>query len=473
MPARPPRYRMRFLLSRTFAAAALVTGLAVGPASPPLFSIRVPATERADLADGTPWATAPDGLRCGRLGNDLRIRLPDRSEQRLSMADLARTAIERDVLRGKWDGKWDSSLLVDTGIVFDTRGRAYTLIVPRYSNLRTAALLWSVDGCRTWRAAALAGINATIEKADGFNDRSGPPSILSYDRYGAKSNNRLWLEVFRATGADLAPARGSPFTVAEDSLLVSNHSGGGNASFSTPRAIFVVYPTTDRSAPGTQAMARQFDRRTLAWRGPARAVGRSTTKVAPDAHDLPSITMGPDRRPVVVVAAHHATFRLFVSRRPGSVIDGWSPPETLGAPSRGREYGEYSYPSLNMSRRGVINIVARSEGRGGNYDLVQLRRTPDGSWTGWPGDAPHRLLVAPGRLQYVAWRQHVTQAPDGTLYLSFAFYPNQLTPAEATRFGLGPSSGTNCLPDTRCWFNDAPTLPGRTLVSRDDGATWN
>lgn len=222
---------------------------------------------------------------------------------------------------------------------------------------------------------------------------------------------------------------------------------------------------------GTLSVAREFNLARANWEGPAAPIGRSTTKVGPDNHDLPAITVDPSGRPLVVIGAHHATFLMYSARRPNSVLGGWTPPEAVGAPQLGRRFAEYSYVSLNMARDGIINIIARAEYRGGRYELVQLRRTPRLGWQRWPGGAPDRTIAMPRRNSYAVWRQRISMAPDGALYLSFAYMPNSLTGAEAAVLGLAPPRPADCRAD-RCWYRDAPTIGALTLVSRDNGATW-
>lgn len=423
------------------------------------------------LDEGSP-GVSPTGLICLRTQAQITI-LPKKAKgDRLDFAELAAEAINRDLFpKGKWDGAWDQSLMVDTGIVFDARGVAYTLVIPRYSNMKNAALLWSDSGCRNWHAVRLASRNATLEKPSAFNDRNGPPTISSFEYYGALSGKRLWLDRFVWQDRKLAPASGFPKLVATDSLLPANHSGGGNSTLTTADKIFVVYPTTDTSAAGTQSVARQMDLQSGQWEGPAVEIGRSTTAKGPDPHDLPAIAQLPSGKLVVVIGAHHALFRIFESNSPHTIAAGWGAQAVVGDPSKGRSFTEYSYVSLNISHSGTMNIIARDEGDQGRYTLVQFRKLIGGTWDSWADGTPHRAIAVPGRVQYVAWRQRVSEGPSGLLYLNFAFYPNMLTDAEATQFGVHKNGSETCDKD-RCWYAAAPTLALHTLVSSDDGLNW-
>ncbi|SFS10938.1 hypothetical protein [Sphingomonas jatrophae] len=456
---------------RFLAGLALIAAPAAGPSA---FGFDIPAApgHRPGPLDAGSPGVGPAGLVCLRDGSSLVRLRPGERPERLDLTALARTAIARDVMRtGDWDERWDMSLMVDTTIQFDARGTAFTLLIPRYSNLKRAVLLWSRDGCRSWRAAPLASRAATMEKAGAFTDRAGPPTIVSYETHGGYTGKRLWLDLFRWQG-DALVRRAAPLLAADDSLLTGNHSGGGNSTWTGQGRIVLVYPAATAGKQGALIVSRELDLRTLAWAAPAAPVGRSTTAGANDNHDLPAIARLPSGRLITVVGAHHAQFRLFESRKAGTTLSGWGAPQPVGDPARGGAFAEYSYTSLNVARDGTINIVARAEGRGGHYDLVQLRRRPNGSWL-WPDGQPHRLIAAPKRHAYAAWRQRVSEAPDGTLYLFFSYFPNRLSPVEATAMKVARSGARDCTqPDGRCWYPDVPTFATRTLVSHDAGATW-
>lgn len=456
---------------RALAALSLLAASSAGPT----FGYRVVAAP--DHAGG-PWDGGSPGFdtagnACLRAGDAVvRIARGGRAE-RFDFDGAAATAIDRDLMRGaRWDRRRDTTLLVDNNIVFDARGTAYTLVVPRYSNLKTAALLWSGDGCRTWRAVATTGRNATLEKPLAGTDRSAPPTVLSYEYYGNARGPHLWLDLYARRGDTLTRATPQPVEVAANSLLVSNHSGGGNSTLTLPDRIIVSYPTIDGGRPGTQSVAREFDRRRGQWATAPLEIGRSTTGGGgPDNHDLPALALLPSGKLVAVIGAHHSLLQMVTSNAPGTIRDGWTAPETIGAPDRGKAFQQYSYVSLNVSRRGTINIVARAEGRQAHYDLVQLRKPAGGTWTQWQGGEPQRAIASPDRALYAAWRQRVSEGPSGALYLSFAYFPNRLDANEAQALGLAGAARRNCAKD-RCWYQDAPTLKPVTLVSTDDGATW-
>jgi hypothetical protein len=466
---------MKYLNVIFLVAALMMVGTEIRSAAlgaRPDYRLEGQAHANSPLDAGSPgWDKRGNG--CVRDGDRITVLRVGGGSENTDFVGAATAAINRDLFSSdiKWDGAWDRSMMVDTGVQFDAAGHAYTLIIPRYSNLNNAVLLTSSDLCHSWHAVRLAGRNATLEKPQFFTDRSGPPTIVSYEYYGSRRGTRLWLERFVAKSKGLVPADGFPRLVAANSRLSSNHSGGGNSTLTMRGRIVVVYPVIDSSASGTLTMAREYDRTHDKWIGPATPIARSSSAANSDAHDLPAIAYLPKGRVVVVIGAHHAQFRMYTSKT-DTIAGGWDGPEIVGDPRKGKAYQQYSYASLDVSSKGTINIIARAEGDRGRYELVQLRKRSDGSWIGWPEATPHRVLAMPNRPQYVAWRQRVTQDVVGNLYLHFAFFPNMLTEGEASALHLSKNDGTRC-EGARCWFDNAPSLKQITLVSYDEGATWH
>ncbi|QIG79520.1 BNR-4 repeat-containing protein [Stakelama tenebrarum] len=414
---------------------------------------------------------ASDGSGCVRSGADIYSFDSQRQYRALDFDRAARVAINRDVMKGRWDGFWDQGMMVDTSVVFDRSGTAYTLVVPRDSNMERAALLWSSDHCRSWQAAALTGRAAMMEKPGPFSPREGPPTIVSFENYGAHTGPRLWLDLFERSDDGIARSTSGALLAADDNALGSNHSGGGNATFTSGGKIALVYASNDTSAEGTLGMARQFDLATMEWSGPAQAIARSSSKQPADPHATPSIAPTPSGTFIVAIGGHQSPILLFRSRRPHDVTTGWISEGAVGAPDSGPQFHEYTYPSLDIARDGTINIIARAEA-GGRFKLVQFRRRPGGDWRRWDRKgSPHRVLVMPDRGGYGAWRHRTSMGPDGELFLNFSYYANNLTESEARQLGIFDGQRTSCR-EGRCWYIDAPTQPSRTLHSDDDGLHW-
>ena len=477
MRANPKGNPMKILPALLLAAVAF-PALAAGPAIPdlPRASLYdVPAASvdgDGPLDRGSPEFDA-DGRAFLRDNRTLTIVSRHGARRSLDLAAIATQAINRDIFAGKgqWDGQWDSTPIVDTAVVVDDGGRIYTVIVPRYSNLKTAVLLWTGDKGASWHAFALTGVNAMMETRDSFNDNSGPPTIVSFESYGATTGPRMWLEPLAIEGGALARAAPAAL-VSERSLLFSKHSGCSNTTFTTPDRIFVVYPVIGPKGTGTAAFGRQYNRATRQFESDELPLGRSLTVAGPDPHDAPGITADARGTLAVVLPGHQVMLQMIRSRTPLSMTGGWSAPELIGQPRVANRYGRYTYPSLTTSRDGTINIIARAEGTGGLDKLVQLQKKPDEDWTVWPDGTVDRAIAVPKRTYYAAWRQRVTMSPDGTLYLNFRYFPDELLPDEIVRFGLAGVKPASCAANGRCWFKDAPDLAPITLVSSDEGDSW-
>jgi hypothetical protein len=411
-----------------------------------------------------------------RSGGTIFVAKDGRQISQIDLNAAAHTAIDRDIFKkpGAWDGQWDRSFLVDTAIVFDDQDRAYTIIVPRASNLQHAVLLWSGDHGKSWSALPLAGRDATLEKPDAFNDHARPPTVLSNEYYGARGGGRLWLETFAVRGN--AVGHDGFQLLSNRNLLSENHSGAGNSSFTTKTKIFVVYATTDKSGykwgRGTLSVARQYDRASHKLEGEEVPIGRSTTLKGPDPHDIPAITGDAAGQLTVVIGAHHAMLQTVQSREPGSVLSGFTDPQPIGNPNRPQD-SSFSYESLDMSRDGTLNMISRAEGDSTLYQLVQFRRPAGSDWTVWPNRYHYRVIARPNRPSYVAWRQRVTVDRNGVLYLHLRYYLNSLTADEAKSIGVAGTPTQSCDARGRCWYVNSPDLQPDTLVSRDDGLTWH
>lgn len=385
----------------------------------------------------------------------------------------ARIAIDRDIFHqaGAWDGRWDSSVMVDTAIVFDASDRAYTILVPRYSNLKQAVLLWSTDHGLSWSAQGLTGRAATIEKPDSYNDLTGPPTIISYENYGAYKGRHLWLDLFSIAQRKLK--RSAPgILLSERSLIVPNHSGGGNSSFTTKKRIIVVYDVADDVATGTLSVAREINRATLQPEGREVIIGRSLTPKGPDLHDMPAITGDATGRLTVIIGAHHARLQVARTLSQRSIADGFTPLSPIGNLAIPQD-SSFSYASLNTLRDGHLIIISRAEGDSYFYKLVEFIGEPGGeNWRIWPNGYHYRVIATPHRQSYAAWRQRVTLDRNGRVYLNLRYYPNVLTPDEAEEAGVSTNARRNCRERDRCWYEGVPDFDPRTLVSNDGGLTW-
>ncbi|WP_257195694.1 MULTISPECIES: BNR-4 repeat-containing protein [unclassified Bradyrhizobium] len=418
-----------------------------------------------------------------RLGSAIVRQATESYSIRRDFGDRVVEAINRDIFSdgSRWDGKWDTSQMIDDRIVIDARDRAYTIITPRYSNLDHAVLLYSLDGMRTWRALPLRGRAAAMEMPDGFNSHDGPPAILSHENYGTRAGKRLWLEHFHFDpSGTLAPDFPAQL-VANDSLLVINHSGGANSLITLGQKIFIVYPSATPKVPGepgTMVYIREFDLLGKRFTGDSKYLGLSgdispvrNLIHGPDPHNIPAITA--DRRGIlyVIFGAHQGLFKLAMSSAPATIQAGWTQPEDFGEVESNKKYGRYSYASALMDKEQNLHVFARSEGDSYHYQLVQLLKPFEQPFKRWANGLMHRVIVEPGRSYYAAWRQRAALDRAGNLYLHFKYWPNEFTEAEVS--SLHPKgSGKDCRAG-RCFYAQAPVLYPTTLRSVDHGESFS
>lgn len=455
------------------AAAAVMLAVLPGSASGRLGYTLVGAPDHGSqpMDAGSPGFDQ-QGLAYVRAGTRLLVLRNGRLIASRDFEAAARIAVNRDipVVAGKWDGKWDSSFMNDTSIVFDDSGRAYTLLIPRYSNLNAPVLLWSDDGARSWRGLWIPGRNAALERPDGFNDHSGPPTVISFENYGGATGTRLWLNSLKVQNGTIV-RDGGPVLVSDHSALAGNHSGAANSTFTTPDKVFITYNTTDRSAPGTLIAIRQFDRASRRLEGEEVLLGRSSTLARADVHDIPAITMGPDGRLIVIIGAHQAPFKWVQATVAHSAIGGWGPATPIVGPG-GPNANRFTYVSLATARDGTINLIARLTSAEASYPLVQLRKPWRKPWQVWGNGDIYRILADPDRAHYAAWRQRLTVDRRGRLYINFRYYPNMLTDQEAALAGLADTPKHSCQ-GRWCWYQGASDIAPATLVSADTGLTWH
>lgn len=414
-------------------------------------------------ADGTAYLRDEKQLIALRHGTQIAT---------VDFEKVAEIAVNRDIpdVGGHWDRLWDKGFMNDKAVVSDTSGRLYTLLIPRYSNLHHAVLLWSANKGKDWHALPLPGRNAALENPDGFNDHAGPPTVLSFENYGGVVGRRLWLNLFKDVAGNVQPD-GPPILISNNSVLAGNHSGAANSTFTTKGQVFVAFNTDDCSTTGTRIVVRQVDRAKRAIVGDEVVLGRSRTLACADVHDIPAITMGPDRHLVVVIGAHHALLQWVRAAVADSAIGGWEPAIPIGSTGLAKN-DVFTYVSLAMSSDGTLNLISRLTNGSARYPLVQLRKPWKKPWQRWPHASIVRPIAQPDRPHYSAWRQRMTMDSLGNLYLNFRYYPNMLTKAEAVREGLADTETKDCNVDL-CWYVAMRERGAVTLVSTDRGLTWH
>jgi hypothetical protein len=275
-----------------------------------------------------------------RTGDRIIVRPPAGANEVIDFKAAMTTAINAMMAPKIWDGRWEDGPSADQKIVFDDSDFAYTVITPRYSNLKHSVLLFSSDKARTWKAYALTGISAVIEGRDSFNDLSLPPAVLSFDTYGNASGTHLWLHIFRrgSTGELL---REQDYLVSEQSLLGPNHSGGANSAISTRGKILIAFPSSvppRTGGIGTEIILRQYDRAKAALdeRVVSAGVAGDVTRMptGPDRHNIPGLTIDKAGKLHLFFGAHQGLLKYSVSIKPANVFGGWTRATTSRSPAQ-------------------------------------------------------------------------------------------------------------------------------------------
>lgn len=452
---------------------ALVAGVSFAPFSLSMYSV-------PDINLGSPSFDSAGNAYLRY--DDKLVKIEGTEIETYDFGRAASIAINRDIMSNNWDDRWNRSFSVDNSIHIDDSDppRLYTLVIPRHSNMQNAALLWSDDKAKNWKAVALNAFWATMEKIDTNNDLSGVPTVISYE-YGEDENetpilSNLYLERIVDAGAG-AVTVGSKIVVSNESLLVPNHSGAGNSTYTTAEKIFVTYPTTDDSATGTEVKIKQFQKASGSEDAEVTLGRSSTTPKIADNHDIPAVTIDSTGKLHVVFGAHQEMFKYRRSNNAFDISGGWSSEVELGEPEIGvapnTTWGSNTYVSLNITPEDQLIVLSRNEGDTYRFAIAQIILPAD--WTQvsevtWNG-VKHRLIARPDRNFYGAWRQRVTQDRQGNLYLNIRWWPNDLTAEEAAELGLYTEPGND--ESERFWFNtEVPYIQPTTFISADGGLTW-
>jgi hypothetical protein len=425
------------------------------------------------LAAGAGWAAGlpafdSRGTSYYRYEEKIIKRYPNGNAEVMDFESSMAAAIDKLLCPRTWDRHWEASPVVDQKLVIDSHDNIYTVVTPKLSNLTNPVLLFSRDGARTWTAFRLLGLSAAVEGRDGYNNPTVPPSVLSFDTYGSQAGTNLWLHVFRLDGAGNLE-RAHEAHVSGKSLLSPNHSGGANSAFTFGSKIFIVYPSAAppaRGAPGTEILARQFDRQRLAFEGGTVSLGiagdLSNFKSGPNPHHIPAITVDRVGGILVFFGAHQGRLKYTESRRAATIHGGWKAPVAFGEPLS-RLYGSYTYLSVSMNRAQTVHVFSRYAGDLYKFQLVHMVKPYGQGFRRWPDGKQHRVLVDPGRTMYATYHQQSTMDRSGNVYLFFDYWPNQLTDQEAGILDVLDAPRLECA-NGRCWFHHRRYLRPTTLM---------
>ena len=348
---------------------------------------------------------------------------------------------------------------VSERIEFDSLGRAYTLVEIRVrGGVCRNVLLYSLDGCRTWRLVELpfAGRpamydgrdngTAALEQYAGWNQTARPPLVAVWrpvsDWQGTRaSRNYLYvLKPYFSGGSLRLPA---PTLVSKRFIGQTYAAGGASFAASTDTTAYVVWAEVsvrgDRGTPTYVCSLDLATRKVRGWRMLAEAYRRN------DDHDAPGIVRDGNGYLHVLTGAHNAPFLYTHSLQPLDISEWATPEPTLQGgyvPDGGTLPGaaRQTYLSLACLRDNSLVIVFRQGRRGVDtdfdgayYDALCSQTLPaGGTWS-----EPQRLVMCIDRGGYALYNQKLTVDRLGRLYLSLSYfnpsdYPSNV--AAANRF---------------------------------------
>jgi hypothetical protein len=316
-----------------------------------------------------------------------------------------------EALHPDWDGAFSTGYFAEEHVVFDDSGDAYTICNATRSSLGRIYLLYSRDRCRSWQAYEIGSGYARLERRDGHNDLSACPAVLVFTTGSAGTLRLLIPRKTVSGGLDVS----RNVVLSTDSLLVPNHSGGGNSVVTVGERTHVFFPgRTPRpgeETAGTPEYAVTYDRKTGALTGPVFLGLGGAGK--PDAHNLPAVCADSEGFLHVVLGSHHEPFKYTRSLEPNSVVGGWTAPEPFGTLKRSTSEGSYTYVGLVCDSHDTLHCVGRWAGDSYTFKLAYLRKKKDAAWEG------NRDLVVPFKGGYHVWYHKLTVDSRDRLFLNY------------------------------------------------------
>ncbi len=350
---------------------------------------------------------------------------------------------------------------VDQRVVLDNLGDAYTLIKAKHASRIWLLLLHSRDRCVTWDVYPLPPLeHARLEMRDGHNTLSHPPAVLVF------KDHELDL-VLPERAADGSLVIDRAIQVADDSMLVPNHSGGGNSVITVGDRVTVVYPSAipPRGREGTSQFAVTLSRETGQVVTGKTLLG--TVGVGkPDPHYLPAITA--DSREVlhVVLGSHHDSLYYLHATQPNDASR-WTTPRTIGK-DRIPTDGGHTYPALLCDSEDRLHLVTRWAGDGYYFRLVYLRGdATTGRWE------DQKVLVRPFRNMYSNWYHHLSMDRRDRLFLNYRYYGNQLgLDQQAAYRSKWPEDNLPADARSGAYLKAVKPHDPAMLFSKDAGESW-
>lgn len=362
-------------------------------------------------------------------------------------ADIDRTSFVQTVVEGAWArfGLLDAVRAayptfqktvnaagwLNQHLVFDSSGRAYTVLTIRLSDgSQHNLLLASLDRCRTWMLAEreLPAGEVTSESWVGHNQLDGPPFVMVFRllRYhpspSANYEQLLVTQPRWENGVLVVP---EALTVSRNCFGVSAHSGGASMAVTRGgRTYFVWGEITARG--GSPIYAAAYDSATgiLAEK---TILGRALP--ANDKHCTPAIATDSAGQLHVIVGSHNTALTYYRSRMPDTVLAGWDGPTPMLARAKRQVGVEQTYVGLVCDQNDTLHAVFRLRRQndqyfGGAYSaLAYQRKTRDGVW-----EEP-QLLIVPAASGYTIYYHKLTMDHGGRLWVT----ASNVSGAEAAR----------------------------------------
>jgi hypothetical protein len=333
---------------------------------------------------------------------------------------------------------------VSETVEFDRQGRAYTLLDIRLSDgSRENVLLYSLDGCRTWRTVSLPfggrrtffdgrdGGTATLEHFTGWNFNDGPPLVAVWrpvEDWPGEFASRNKLYVLRPAWDGDHLTLPVPKLVTSRALSFMQCAGGASfAATSGDRSFIAWAEVVSPGAKSSPTYVAEFDP-VDGNLSPRVLVGRALP--ANDAHDTPGICLDGAGRLHVVTGAHGRPFFHARSLHPLDA-SAWTAPKAVltsgyvDAVTDRDGAGKQTYLSLVCLPNDTLVTVYRQT-RAGVDDvfggkrympLCVQRRPPGGSWS-----QPKRLVFTRQWRDYAMYYHKLAVDRRGRLFLSLSYF---------------------------------------------------
>ena len=351
---------------------------------------------------------------------------------------------------------------VDRRITFDSDGDCYTLVTVGSGTTPEQFYLHSEDGGVTWTAYLLPGTMryAKLEFNATATVIGVPPSVVLFNDSGLLQ----LVTPSKSLGVITIPS--AIQITASDSLMLPQHSGGGNVvcSYSTTD-IFVAWPskTPPVSGTGTVQYLTRVDRSGQTVTSTTSMGQSNSTKIVDD-HDCPAILVDSTGVVHFILGAHHGDIKYGYSSTPWTTM---STLETVA--SKHPTGGGHTYMALVADSSDDLYLVTRNAD--GSYDFkISFYKQTSGTW------AFVEHLVLPGRIFYGIYYHSLSIYTDDTLvFTSPGLLAAQISASEYTIYnGYWPGELTNT-PDSsgKIQFQSTqkPHFP-MVFVSDDNGDTW-